>query len=139
MLASALHLKRGAEATDDIRTRASEAASLGHGAAGSDSEWRTQVGWSASVRTGQGLFGSARTLEFDALVKARGQAGEEALADEIRDFWKGAFFGQPGDSRERAEAATRVTSERYHLLYYVGKQGILNRVVPELAAKHRDK
>ena len=36
-------------------------------------------------------------------------------------------------------AATRATSERYHLLYYVGKQGILNRVVPELAAKHRDK
>lgn len=91
------------------------------------------------VQSGQGLFGSARTLEFDALVKARGQAGEEALADEIRELWKGAFFSHPGDSRERAEAATRATSERYHLLYYVGKQGILNRVVPELAAKHRDK
>ena len=52
LLASALHLKRGAEATDDIRARASEAASLDHGAASSDSEWRTQVGWSASVCTG---------------------------------------------------------------------------------------
>ena len=80
------------------------------------------------VQSGKGLFGSARTKEFDELVKARGEDGKDALFEEIEAYWDDLYTNGKGNLREKAEAATRATSEHYHLLYYAGKKGKLNKV-----------
>jgi hypothetical protein len=82
------------------------------------------------VQSGEGLFGSARTREFDALVAQRDEAGREELARDIRRFFHTLYKNGKGNPQERAEAANRATSEHYHLLYYAGKNGILTKVDP---------
>ena len=94
------------------------------------------------VQSGQSIFGSARTKEFDDLVTARdkdGQARDEDglddLFEEMKQHWKVIYEGGKGNLRENAEAATRATSERYHLLYYKGQNGKLAKV--DTSPKHR--
>lgn len=80
------------------------------------------------VQSGEGMFGSARTKEFDEMVNARDELGQLALSEEIEKFWQSYYDNADGDTPEKAEAATRATSDWYHLLYYTGKQGVLRRV-----------
>lgn len=80
------------------------------------------------VQSGEGMFGSARTKEFDEMVNARDELGQLALSEEIEQFWQSYYDNADGDTPEKAEAATRATSDWYHLLYYTGKQGVLRRV-----------
>lgn len=80
------------------------------------------------VQSGEALFGAARTREFDALVKSRDEAGRQSLSNEIERFWQTIYDAAEGGTPEKSEAATRATSEWFHLLYYAGKQGTMRRV-----------
>lgn len=80
------------------------------------------------VQSGDAMFASAKTREFDALIKGRGPGGRWALSKEIEKFWRNNYREAAGDLREKAEVATRATADWYHLLYYSGKQGALQRV-----------
>lgn len=80
------------------------------------------------VQSGAGLFGAARTREFDEMVSALDQRGQEALPKEIERFWQNIYDHFEGTVPQKAEAATRATTDWFHLLYYRGKQGILRRV-----------
>jgi len=80
------------------------------------------------VQSGDAMFGSARTREFEDLVNSRDEAGKAALSREIEHFWDAVYEDTKGSTPEKSEAATRATAEWFHLLYYTGKQGALKRV-----------
>lgn len=80
------------------------------------------------VQSGDAMFASAKTREFDDLIKERGPTGKWTLAKEIEKFWRSNYRQAEGDLREKAEVATRATADWYHLLYYAGKPGMLQRV-----------
>jgi hypothetical protein len=90
------------------------------------------------VQSGEGVFASARTREFDEMIKERGPGGRWGLSKEIEKFWQKNYKDAKGTLREKAEAATQATTDWYHLIYYSGRPakdpdqghcpGILRRV-----------
>lgn len=90
------------------------------------------------VQSGLRLFASARTREFEEYVKTRGDAARGDIADEIKQYWETLYGCISGDTRQRAEAATRATSAHYHLLYYAGQRGLLKRVDTSAEPQHKE-
>ncbi len=90
------------------------------------------------VRSGDGLFASARTKEFEEYVKTRGDAARFDIEDEIKLYWETLYGCVSGNTRQRAEVATRATSAHYHLLYYAGQHGILKKIDTSAAPQHQE-
>lgn len=90
------------------------------------------------VQSGKGLFASARTKEFEELVKSRGAAERLNISAEIEEHWNTIYACVPGEIRQRAEAATRATSAHYHLLYYAGQGGTLTKVDTAIEPRHEE-
>lgn len=90
------------------------------------------------VQSGTGLFASARTKEFEELVKARGDAARWDISSEIEEHWNTIYGCVPGNMQQKAEAAIRATSAYYHLLYYAGQSGTLRKVDTSIEPLHQE-
>ena len=77
----------------------------------------------ALVEAGGTQFIAARTAEFDKLVEGKEKSERQKLMKEMNDCWNGVFKSTKGDIIVRAEAATKATCAKYHLVYYKGKSG----------------
>ena len=56
----------------------------------------------------------------------------------IEKHWKTIYWCVPGDTRQKAEAATRATSAHYHLLYYAGENGKLKQIDTAAEPPHQE-
>lgn len=78
----------------------------------------------AVVEAGGTQFLAARTAEFDKLLEGKNQAQKRALFNEINTHWDTKFAaGGAKGIVKAAEAATKSTCDKYHLIYYKGASG----------------
>lgn len=80
------------------------------------------------VQSDKGMFGSARTKEFEKMLEGLDDKGKKKLFDEMKKGWDDTYKKSKGQLPDRADAATKAIAHKYHLLYYKGTGDTMNLV-----------
>lgn len=90
------------------------------------------------VQSGKGMFGTARTAEFDKMVAGLDEKAKRKMFQDMNKEWNDLFSSGKGELPGKADAATRAICHKYHLLYYKGEGDSLDLVDTAAKEKQRD-